>query len=223
MKTFKLGNAKNPKNDIPIQDSSVSSEHLELWWDDKANLIIKDIGSKNGTKKNGIFIRQTDVKPNDKIEIGFNIFTGAELINKAIPFKYMGKVQFFDEFQAMKPFFEQYQKDSLKIKGTRSIKIQLFRSLIMLILLGAFYVFGTQLGIPPFFRFAISLLGGTLGFFLANKIFDEKTITDKLAILREEYSDKLKCPKCTYSLVSKDFLFWKNQRKCPKCQANWVK
>lgn len=221
-KAFKIGNDNNPLNDIKIKDQSVSYDHLEFYWKNDV-LFIRDLGSTNGTKKNGVRIRKTTVSKDDVIEIGENVFVGREFMRKVLPFKYQNRVLFYKEFEKLRPIFEEYSKNKLKISGQRKVKIQIFRGLIILALLVVFFVASWKLNIPDSFRSLVTILGGTLGFVLGNKLFDEGHVVDKLSDLRTEYSHLLKCPKCQYDLIGKDYKHWKSLRKCPKCQANWVK
>ncbi len=63
---------RDPDNDVIIADDSASRQHAELHCDRGANMIVlRDLGSLNGTLVNGLRLAQTHVlRPGDQVEIG---------------------------------------------------------------------------------------------------------------------------------------------------------
>ncbi len=57
------------QNDIIINDSSVSSRHLKIWFTDKT-FFIQDLKSDQGTRVNNRVIDQVELYDNDLIEAG---------------------------------------------------------------------------------------------------------------------------------------------------------
>ena len=59
-----------PGSTIVIDDSRVSRRHAEIGVTDDGSLTVRDLGSTNGTKVNGIRISETTVTEGDEIEFG---------------------------------------------------------------------------------------------------------------------------------------------------------
>ena len=60
---------------IRIPVSTVSRRHCEIWLDeDEDALMVKDLGSSNGTFVNGRQISQTELSPGDLLSIGPAVF-----------------------------------------------------------------------------------------------------------------------------------------------------
>jgi pSer/pThr/pTyr-binding forkhead associated (FHA) protein len=57
-------------NDLQIPDGSVSSRHCEMWVDSVGNLLVKDLGSTNGTFINGQRVTEAFVTPGQKVRLG---------------------------------------------------------------------------------------------------------------------------------------------------------
>jgi hypothetical protein len=65
---------RSSTNDISIADPSLSRHHLEIFVDEK-EIVLKDLGSTNGTKVNGEIIKSAILKDKDIIEAGSAKFT----------------------------------------------------------------------------------------------------------------------------------------------------
>ena len=59
----------DPSNDLVLSDSTVSRRHLEVERSDK-RLVLRDVGSRNGTFLDGRQVMQTVIEPGDKIVLG---------------------------------------------------------------------------------------------------------------------------------------------------------
>ncbi len=59
---------RNAPSDVEIPDPGLSRQHARFTWDD--HLWVEDLGSTNGTKKNGERVTRTQITPNDEISIG---------------------------------------------------------------------------------------------------------------------------------------------------------
>lgn len=57
-----------PSN-VEIPDLGLSRQHARFWWDDEG-LWVEDLGSTNGTKRNGEKIERAQIHPGDEIAIG---------------------------------------------------------------------------------------------------------------------------------------------------------
>ena len=72
MKQLKIGRAKHC--DIVINDSTVSSEHLEVFKDDEGNVFITDLNSSNGTFVNGKRVVGSEkLNQNDIVKVGNSV------------------------------------------------------------------------------------------------------------------------------------------------------
>lgn len=70
-----LGRSK--KNDLPLQDITVSRHHAEIKKDERGYFIL-DLGSYNGTRVNGKLIQTAPLHFGDKVQIGLTRLTFAE-------------------------------------------------------------------------------------------------------------------------------------------------
>ena len=69
IKLIKIG--RSPKNDVIINDESVSRFHLELFQDADGNVFITDLGSTNGTTVNGRKLVDSEIlKSTDVVKVG---------------------------------------------------------------------------------------------------------------------------------------------------------
>jgi hypothetical protein len=72
MKQLKIGRAQHC--DIVINDTTVSSEHLEVFKDDEGNVFITDLNSSNGTFVNGKRITGSEkLNQNDIVKVGNSV------------------------------------------------------------------------------------------------------------------------------------------------------
>src|SRR6266498_3948508 len=60
---------RNEQNDLPINDPTVSSFHCEIDFE-HGNVIVKDLGSTNGTFINSVPIRQAILEPGQTLRLG---------------------------------------------------------------------------------------------------------------------------------------------------------
>jgi hypothetical protein len=68
MKTISIG--RDPSNDIVVNDSFVSRKHAQIILLDNEQIIIKDLGSHNGTFVNGNRITEVNLSGNDIVKCG---------------------------------------------------------------------------------------------------------------------------------------------------------
>ena len=79
-KLYHIGRDRN-KNNIYIIDESVSSSHAQVFIDNKIDLYIVDLSSKNGVYINGNKIKESTIlENNDKISLGNFSFTKEDLL-----------------------------------------------------------------------------------------------------------------------------------------------
>lgn len=71
MKTYTIG--RNTSNQIILDDKMVSRQHAQITVFDNGQMIIKDLGSSNGTYVNGNRINEFQLKPGDIVKCA-NVF-----------------------------------------------------------------------------------------------------------------------------------------------------
>src|ERR1044072_4803583 len=65
--SYTIGRA--PENSIRLEDNSVSGRHAEIVVSDQ-NIVLKDLGSTNGTMVNGQPVTETQLRAGDRIRFG---------------------------------------------------------------------------------------------------------------------------------------------------------
>lgn len=61
---------RDPKSDIFLNDITVSRRHAKLTFSPDSNIIIKDVGSLNGTYVNSQRAEEVELKNGDEVQIG---------------------------------------------------------------------------------------------------------------------------------------------------------
>src|SRR5438093_10392553 len=66
----RLAVGRSSRNELQLGDFTVSKEHAEIIVDG-SRVLIRDLGSRNGTRVNGVDAREAmPLKPGDQVEIG---------------------------------------------------------------------------------------------------------------------------------------------------------
>jgi len=86
MKTFNIG--RNASNDIILNDKMVSRRHAQLIVLDNGQVIIKDLGSSNGTFVNGNKVVEWSLKPGDIVKCGSTFVKWTQYISEGSSFGY---------------------------------------------------------------------------------------------------------------------------------------
>ncbi|MDW8296122.1 MAG: FHA domain-containing protein [Raineya sp.] len=81
MQTITIGRASN--NDIVIQDSAVSRNHLKITKTAQGEYILEDLGSTNGTFVNGKPVRTCKLQANDVVKIGDTVLPWQNYFQKS--------------------------------------------------------------------------------------------------------------------------------------------
>ncbi|HZW08348.1 MAG TPA: ATPase, T2SS/T4P/T4SS family [Phycisphaerales bacterium] len=74
---------RHPSNSIPITDEKASRKHCVVESDGRGGFRVRDLDSRNGTRLNGIQVRESPLAPGDVIEIGRTEFLIEEAIGDA--------------------------------------------------------------------------------------------------------------------------------------------
>jgi adenylate cyclase len=77
---------RSPTSDFPIIDPTISRRHAQiLRQDDK--ILVRDLGSSNGTYVNGVRVESAELKPGDLVTFGKVMFRLEELSRRSTPSK----------------------------------------------------------------------------------------------------------------------------------------
>ena len=77
---------RSPTSDFPIIDPTISRRHAQiLRQDDK--ILVRDLGSSNGTYVNGVRVESAELKPGDLVTFGKVMFRLEELTRRSTPSK----------------------------------------------------------------------------------------------------------------------------------------
>jgi len=219
-----IGNESNPDNHIKLSDRSVSRSHAsaEIGKDDR--ILLKDNNSTYGTFVNGRQIKSKIVTSPDMITFGHTTFSGKELLLECRKILMHDKVHWEEEFMSLKDHFLDYEKKKKRLRNKHNIKLGAARVAVFGVFFFVFSYAFKSLGIDAFYRTILIIGASMAAAVIAGFFVRQDRLTENLRSIEEKYEDILKCPnpKCGYSLKSKSFSYWKNKRKCPKCQANWV-
>lgn len=82
MKTFNIG--RNVTNDIVLNDKMISRQHAQLIILDNGQVIIKDLGSSNGTFVNGNKIIECNLKAGDIVKCGTTFVKWTQYIAEGV-------------------------------------------------------------------------------------------------------------------------------------------
>ncbi len=219
---FIIGNKDNHSAQLKLNDIAVSYTHALITKLGQTSFVLIDQKSKNGTIVNDHYIKSKLVEDTDIIKLGQQSFLGHEiiiLVNKEVN---SNRIQFFEEFQEVLTDFEEYNSLTKKTNASYKQKVSIIRYGLPALLFILFLALGEKLGIPQNVRVLVPLIGGGLASVFADKLFSQEDLKHRLQSIREEYSEKLVCPKCRTELIHKSATYWINKRKCPRCNANWI-
>lgn len=82
MKTFNIG--RNASNDIVLDDKMVSRQHAQLIVLENGQIIIKDLGSSNGTFVNGNRTSESQLKAGDIVKCGTSFVKWSQYKNEGL-------------------------------------------------------------------------------------------------------------------------------------------
>ena len=212
--TISIGN--NEDNDIVIKDPSISQVHAQLELRPNGHLWIVDSNSRNGIFINNRRVNKSKIDEKDQIVLGSKLLdTGAffSRIRKIINHR---KVDFTQEYIPILESMDEYNRLRAKItnpsKWPKIIRVGLSIVLIVLIFC---------LTEDNNIKMVLMVSAGTIPV-LISLFFDNKSKKQgKLDLLRLEYEDLLKCPKCKTKLIQYTPVYMRSKSKCvnDKCQA----
>lgn len=202
---------------------NVSNTHALIFQNDKGDLIIKDLGSNNGTFVNNIQIIESPICANDIITLGGKNGEGYRLpLNKLISSKFKLNDKEFDErMNRLKDIYFEYTTKSDKLESSREYS-QIFRTVPFC--LGFLYKL-TPITPPntPFYcdPWAIALIILVIiSFIIVNVLITKysRSSRKKQKELKEEFQIRYICPDCRTRLEPYSWAFIESTKESPCCK-----
>ncbi len=214
---IRIGKATD--NDFVANDSHVSRYHARLTRDEKGNLFIEDTESTNGTFVNGDRVIKKKITPSDIVTLGNNYTLNISEVLKS-------DNDYSEEFAALKPVYENYIKEKIRIQSSNQFKTRLLQSLpfavigilgLMISVIGK-HNQGVFIG-----SLIIAVCAPTLGIYLGAR--QSAKIPALLQNLSNQFKINYVCPKCGTFLGEIPWESLANKKKCSlsTCRAKWVK
>ncbi|MDR2145319.1 MAG: FHA domain-containing protein [Tannerella sp.] len=216
---MKLTIGKATDNDIVIDDPYMSRHHAVLSTGENGELILEDAGSTNGTFVNDIRIVKKKVVPEDGIVLGKEYtLTINELLHKADDYS--------DDFGKLKPVYDDYIREKIRIQSRNQFKTRLFQSLPFALIGVVGVIFGflghAHKGLF-IFSFVLAVLAPTVGIYFGAR--QAAKIPALLQNLANRFKTNYVCPKCGTFLGEIPYESLSNKKQCPvsSCKAKWIR
>ena len=214
---IKIGKA--PDNDYVVNDPHVSRHHALLTRDDQGHLLLKDVGSTNGTFVNDIQIVSKRVTQTEKVRLGDQFQLNLSEVLRS-------RNDYSEEFAALKKVYEDYEQAKIKIQSTNQFKTRILQSLPFALpgVLGVVIGFLGK-GSPELFAISllITICAPSIGIYMGAK--QASKIPEQLQKIADQFKIDYVCPKCGTFLGEIPWESLKNRRNCamPSCKAKWIK
>lgn len=216
---FKIG--RNENNNYVIDDPTVSNFHAQIEIDEQGGWTIHDMDSANGITVNDVEVVSKKISLSDNIQLGKFVIDNTELNQKIREFKRNNQLDFTQEFNVIKEFYDEYNSKASKLKNTYKIKPILVRSAVTLTMIAIIYFLPIKIDMA--LRSTLMVVTGVLGGALATFTVNDTKLKNQLEILHAQYAKIIRCPKCEHELINKSWGFWKERGGCPKCNCSWNK
>ena len=217
-----IGREGNQKT--PINDKSVSRQHLEVTPLGDGRYYIKNIG-KNGTKVNGLSIDETTVEATTPLQLGASFKTTLQqLLQLPKPPKTVN-------ISHLESIYKRFTTDKARLRRDQ-MKPTYYRTLATasLPLIGLFaalvkYLFQDFEYINTILIVFVAVLVPIGIGLLIYSISIQKRITQEIPerenALLAEFKTEYICPKCKKFLGDQPVEALRKQGKCPYCQTKW--
>lgn len=214
---FKIG--RNPENNYSIDHPTVSGVHAQIEIEDNGEWTIRDMDSANGVLVNDVEVVMKKISPSDKIQLGKFVINNGELQDKIREFKKNNQLDFSQEFNVIKEYYDEYNAKSSKLKSTYKVKPLIIRGGLTLAMM--LVIFLLPVKIDPSLRSTLMVVVGIAGGTVATLMVSDNKLKNQLDMLYVQYSKKIRCPKCNFELINKSWIYWKEKGECPKCNCSW--
>ena len=216
---IRIGKAED--NDYVADEAYVSRYHAKLERNEKGDLFIEDLNSKNGTFVNGNRIVKKKIALADTVKLGSQY-----LLNVKDALKFDN--DYSEEFAELKLVYDAYIEEKIRVQSSNQFKTRLFQSIPFAVIgvTGLVIAFvgkgGGSQGI-----FIISLILAicvpTIGIYLGAR--QSAKIPGLLQNLANKFKIDYVCPKCGTFLGEVPWESVANKKQCPvgSCRAKWVR
>lgn len=204
MKILNIG--RSPDNHLIIKNDRVSSKHCQIKLFDNDDLLIEDLNSTNGTFINGKRIKQKLIHETDELLLA-SIEIEMSLLLKYFEYtdppkgitidEFIAQEKIFSEFSKLKPVYEKYIKDKMRILKTNSLASTGLRAGLSLV-----PVVGSALG-----TLSTAVTGNP---------------QEKLVLLEEQYKKDYICPSC-FRFLGEPYDNLYKRGFCVACKTKWIK
>ena len=212
---IRIGKAED--NDYVVDDEYVSRYHAKLGRDENGNLFIEDINSTNGTYVNGNRVMKKKITSSDSVILG-----NQYLLNVIDALKFDN--DYSEEFAFLKPVYDDYIREKIRIQSSNQFKARLFQSLPFAVV-GVAGLVIAFVGRSTHGIFIISLLlaicAPVVGIYFGAR--QSAKIPEQLQNLANKFKIDYVCPKCGAFLGEIPWESLVNKKQCPvgTCRAKW--
>ena len=192
---FKIG--RNENNNYVIDDPTVSNFHAQIEIDEQGIWTIQDMDSANGITINDTEIVSKKISVNDKIQLGKFLVDNNDLSQKIKEFKRNNQLDFTQEFNVIKEYYDEFNSKSSKLKNTYKLKPILVRAGITLGMIAVIFFLPDGI-LDSTLRSTLMVVTGILGGILATFTTSDTKLKNQLDILHAQYAKVIRCPKCEH-------------------------
>lgn len=215
---MKISIGYSEDNDIVIKDSTVSRLHANLEIRTDKSIWIEDLNSKNGIYVNNRRIKKSAIDKKDQIILGGKLLESDSFFEKIEKIVDHRKIDFTDEYALIIDKMEEYHNRKSKItnpsKWPKIIRIGI--SLVLIIII--YFTPGEQST-----KMILMMSAGMIPVLMSLFSHNRSKKQESLDLLRLEYEDDLKCPKCKSKLIQFTPVYMRSKGRCvnDKCSAEF--
>lgn len=214
---MKMTIGSHSNNDITLNDDSVSAHHAELDYHPSEPWLLKDLESKNGSYVNGRRIRSAVITVTDELRLGRRDIDITSIKEQCHILYQERKTDYSAEYQEVMTVFKEFQdkKDKLIDKPKTALYIRLgLMAVLALVWVFSQGSFGNLYTLFIVGLAVLTVLSGLLGPSPIER-------NQKMDLLKLEYEDQLKCPKCGHKMINQGYTYWQGKSGCnhDKCNA----
>ena len=214
--TLKIGFDEG--NDIKIKHESVSKIHAYLKMLDNHKFELQDAGSINGIHVNNRRVKNKIIDEKDQVIIGGHEINTADILAQAKNIILDRRTDFSKEYTTIVEKIKSYSQKREKLNNVNKIgnMSRIGGSIILILIL----VFKPDLIPDPTIRYILIMAVGLIPVIIG--MFSEKGEKKraKLELLKLDYEEETKCPKCNISLLRHTPEYLVQRKRCPNEKCN---
>ncbi len=215
-----VGREVNGKYDIKVPESfnKVSRNHAKIEYLNNQFVFLDN--SQNGSYVNNTQVKRSIIEKDEEVKLGSPFSDGFSLSWNMVNDKFQSylkenKKEFIVEFDALKPVYEAYRKETIIIKNNFKKKAMVPR---VLLTLGAILILAF-IPIPNEIRISLMSIAGIIGGFITISSSSEEKLNNEIENLLIKHSKNYKCPKCdkkfTLNVPTHSWGILKENKTCP--------